>query len=95
MESPGLHAPGSRRLGVGAAVNGQVRAGDVGGLRPGDEGDERGDLVNMPVTLERGVGDLRRGPIARGGIQIGIDGARLDIVDRDAACCRLRAPDPA
>jgi hypothetical protein len=72
-------------LRVRPTINGQVRAGDVGGFGTCDEGYQGGDFVNVPVTIERCVGLLGRCPITRGGIQIGVDGARLNVVDRDAA----------
>jgi hypothetical protein len=56
------------RLGVGAAVHGQIGAGDVRGLWAGDERHQRRDLVHTPEPAERGVGLLRCGPIARRGI---------------------------
>ena len=43
-------APG-RRLRVGTAVDGEVGAGDVGGLCAGDEGDEGGDFIDVAVAL--------------------------------------------
>ena len=70
--------------GVRAAVDGQVCTGDVRRLRTGHERYQRGDLVNLSVAVERCVGNLGRGPIARGGIQIRVDRTRLDTVDRDA-----------
>jgi len=70
--------------GVGAAIDCQVRAGDVGGFRARDECDQRGDFLDSPIAVERGGGDLRRGPIAGGGVQIRVDGAGLDVIDGDA-----------
>src|SRR2546430_5870916 len=57
----------------------------VRGLRTGDERHQRGDLINMPIAVERCDGLLRRRPIARGGIQIRVDRTRLNVVDRDTA----------
>ena len=42
--------------GVGAAIDGQIRSGDVRRLRASDERHQRGNIVNMPVTVERRVG---------------------------------------
>ena len=75
----------SNHLGVGAAVDGEIGAGDVGGFGAGDEGDQGGDLFHCAVALEGGVGVLRRGPVAGGGIEVGVDRAGLDVVDGDAA----------
>jgi hypothetical protein len=72
------------RSGIGATVDGQARARDVGGFRPGHERHQRSNLIHMPIAFERCVGDLGCCPIARRGIQIRIDGTRLNIVDRDA-----------
>jgi hypothetical protein len=57
-----------RRSGVCAAVDGQIRPGDVGRFRAGHERYQRGDFVNRSVAVEGGIGFLGRGPIARGGI---------------------------
>ncbi len=72
------------RSGIGAAIDGETRARDVGRFWPGDERHQRGDFIHMPVAFERREGDLWRCPIACGGVQIGIDGARLNIIDRNA-----------
>ena len=71
-------------LGVHAAIDCQVRAGDVRRFRSGDECHHRGDLVNSAIAVECRGGLLRDRPIARGGIQISFDRTRLDVVDRDA-----------
>jgi hypothetical protein len=63
--------------GVGAAVDGEIGTGHVGGLGAGDEGDQGGDFVNGSVAAEGGGGLLRDGPIADGGIQLGVNGAGL------------------
>ena len=76
-------------LGVGAAVDGQVGAGDIRRLRPGDESHQRGDFVNLPVAVKRCGGVLGRCPIAGGGIQIRVDRTRLNVVDSDAAFSHL------
>src|SRR5271155_2661402 len=76
---------GVLRSGVCAAVDGEVGAGDGGGFGAGEEGDEGGDFVHGAVAFEGGVGDLGGGPIAGGGVEVGVDGAGLDVVDGDAA----------
>src|SRR6202043_1052290 len=76
--------PRRRWSGVCATVAGQIRTGDVRGLRTSHERYQRGAFVNRSVAVERCIGLLGRGPIARGGIQIRVDRTRLDIVDRDA-----------
>src|ERR1700674_2555274 len=76
------------QLGVHAAINCQVRAGDVRRFRTGDERHHRGDLINMPIAVERCGGLLRYRPIAGGGIQIRVDRTWLDVVD-----CDTPAPD--
>ena len=44
-------------LGIGSgihpAINGEIRAGNVRGLRTGDERHQGGDLINMAVAVER------------------------------------------
>ncbi len=54
-------------LSVRSAINGKVCSGDVGGLRTGDERYQRGNLIDMSVTIERRDCLLRCCPIARGG----------------------------
>jgi hypothetical protein len=71
-------------VGVNSAINGQIRIGDVRRFRTGDEGHHCGDLLNVPIAVERCGGLLRYRPITRGGIQICIDRTRLHVVDRDA-----------
>src|SRR5947209_7196815 len=39
--------------GIHPAINGEIRAGNVRGLRTGDERHQRGDLINMAVAVER------------------------------------------
>src|SRR3989442_14626260 len=39
--------------GIHPAVDGEIRAGNVRGLRTGDERHQRGDLINMPIAVER------------------------------------------
>src|SRR5262249_38824698 len=70
--------------GVHSPIHGKVRPGDVRRLRTGDERHQRSDLINVPVAVECRGGLLRYRPIARGGIQIRVDRARLHVVDRDA-----------
>jgi hypothetical protein len=71
--------------GVGPAIHRQIRTRDVRGLGTGNKRNQRGDLINMPLAVERCDGLLRHCPIARGRIQIRVDRTRLDIVDRNAA----------
>ena len=54
--------------GIRSAINGQIRPGDVGRLRTGDERHQRGDLVDATVAVERCGSFLRRRPIACGWI---------------------------
>jgi hypothetical protein len=54
--------------GVRATVDGQIRTGDVRRFRTGHERYQRGDFVNRSVAVERCIGLLGRGPIARSGI---------------------------
>jgi hypothetical protein len=58
----------SRWSGVRATVDGQIRTGDVRRFRTGHERYQRGDFVNRSVAVERCIGLLGCGPIARGGI---------------------------
>jgi|HubBroStandDraft_2_1064218.scaffolds.fasta_scaffold84480_3 hypothetical protein len=55
-------------LSVRAAVNGQVRTGNVCRFRTSDERDQRGNFVDSPIPAESGIRFLRCRPIARGGI---------------------------
>src|ERR1700751_4362719 len=71
--------------GVGATVDGEIGAGDVGRLGAGDERYQCGNLVDSAVAFERCDGYLRGCPVARGGIEVRVDGAGLDVVDGDAA----------
>src|SRR5580704_3103724 len=71
--------------GVGSAVDGEVGTGNVGRFRSGDERHEGGDLVNGAVALQRCESDLGLGPIACGGVEVGVDWAGLYVVDGDAA----------
>src|ERR1700720_1339422 len=71
--------------GIHSAIHGQIRAGNVRGLRTGDKRHHRGDLLHTPVTIKRCGGLLRHSPITRGGIQFRVDWSRLHVVDRDAA----------
>ncbi len=45
----------------------------------------------MAVTLERGGGELRLGPFLVGRVEVGVDGSRLNVVDRDAPGAYPRA----
>src|ERR1700677_1030864 len=71
--------------GVGSTVDGEIGPGDVGRLGTGDEGYQCGNLVCCAVAFERCDGYLGGCPIACGGIEVRVDGARLYVVDRDAA----------
>ena len=50
---------------------------------PATNATKRGDLINMPIAVERCGGLLRHRPIARRGNQIRVDRTWLDVVDRD------------
>src|SRR5207302_7914159 len=41
------------------------------------------DLVGVSIPIERNGRLLASGPLARGGVQVGVDGPRLDVVERD------------
>jgi len=47
---------------------------------PGDERHQRGDLINMPIAVERCGRLLRHRPISGRGIQVRVDRTRLDVV---------------
>lgn len=68
----------------------KLAPGDVTRFRSGNECDERGDLFHVAVTLQGRVGDLGRRPITGWWVEIGVDGARLEVVDGDAAPGRLQ-----
>jgi len=70
--------------GIHSTIHGQIRPGNVRGLRTGDERDHRGDLLSAAVAVKCSGGLLRHRPIASSGIQIRIDRTRLDVVDRNA-----------
>src|SRR5882762_11558139 len=70
--------------GVHSTIDGKVRSRDVGGFRTREKRCHCGDLLNMPIAIERGGGLLGYRPITRSGIQIRVDRTRLDVVDRDA-----------
>src|SRR5260221_14401032 len=57
-----------RWSGVRAAVDSQIRTGDVRRLRTSHERYQRGNFVNRSVAVQRCSGLLGCGPIARGGI---------------------------
>jgi hypothetical protein len=67
-----------------SAIFRKIRPGYVRGLRTGDKRHQSGDLINVPIAVERGEGLLRYRPLARGGIQIRIDWTWLHVVDSDA-----------
>src|ERR1700758_5090256 len=70
--------------GIHSAIHGKVRSGDVGGFRTREKRCHCGNLLNMPIAVERSGGLLRYRPITRSGIQLCVDRAWLDVVDRDA-----------
>ena len=78
-----------RRSSVRSAINGQVRPGDVGSIWTCDKCDQRRDFVDMPIAAQCRSGDLRRRPVTGSWIQIGVDGARLDIIDGNAPLSHL------
>src|ERR1700751_1378394 len=67
--------------GIHSAIHGEIRPGNVRGLRTGDKRHQRGDLIDAAKAVECCGGLLRYRPIARGGIQIGVDRTRLHVVD--------------
>ena len=71
-------------LGICTAINRQVRSGNVGRLWACDKGYQCCNLFHLTITVQCRHGFLRRRPIAGSGIKIGIDGAGLDVVHRDA-----------
>src|SRR5579864_1416191 len=70
--------------GIHSAIHGKIRSRDVGGFRTREKRRHCGDLLNMPIAIERGGGLLRYRPITRSGIQLRVDRTWLDVVDRDA-----------
>src|SRR5258705_7994625 len=80
---------GAGQLGVRTSINSQVRTSDVRGLGACDERHQRRDFVHAAVPVERRNGLLRNRPFARGRIEFGVDRARLDVVDGDAAVSDL------
>src|SRR4030095_8316674 len=69
--------------GIHPAINGEIRAGNVRGLWTGDERHQGGDLINMPIAVERGGAFRSHRPLARRGIQIRVDRTWLDVIDCD------------
>src|SRR5467141_965064 len=84
-----LHRRFDLRSGVDAAIDRQVGAVDERRLRTGDKGDKRRDLVGASIPAKRNGRLLACGPLAGGGVQIGVNGTRLNVVDRDAARSQL------
>src|SRR5437867_11006443 len=66
--------------GIHPAINGEIRAGNVRGLRTGDERHQRGDLINMPIAVERCGGLLRHRPSARAGFKTVADGPGRELM---------------
>ncbi len=93
--APWAYTPGATRSGVCTTVDSQVRARDVGGFRSGDERYHRGDVIDMPVALQRRAGNLRLRPFAGSGIELRIGGTGLNIVDGDCPASQPLAPVPA
>src|SRR5438128_5177486 len=74
------------------AIDGKIRPGDVRGLRTGDERHQRGDLIDMPITVERCGGLLRHRPIALRGIHGSLRGRVGDQPGHDDMLAHGRAP---
>src|SRR5690606_17439604 len=65
-----------------ATVNDDARAGDVRGLRRGEEGDDGGALLRLPDAPKGGErADARQGLRRRAPPRLGQDGARQDCVN--------------
>src|SRR6202023_3437503 len=85
VEWPGSGQPSrppsimARLDGRAAAVSGQDRAGDVAGLRRGEEADQPGDLLRAGGAAHRGGGTEGGG--ALGNRTVGVDRAGRDRVD--------------
>src|SRR5438132_116919 len=75
--------------GIHSAIHGKIRPSDIGRLRTSDKRDHGSDLINATEAVECGGGLLWHCPLARGGIQLRVDRARLHIVNRDAPAPEL------
>src|SRR5438270_2590629 len=67
-----------------ASIGEQARAGDVAGFGAGKVSDEAGDLVGIAIALEGCYGNKCLREVAVRRIHVGINRARLDIIDRDS-----------
>src|ERR1700726_27394 len=74
---------------IRSAIHSKTGPSDVGRLRPGDKRDQRSDLVDGAVAIQRSVCLLRGCPFAGSGIQICVDRTRLNVVDCDAPAPEL------
>lgn len=72
-----------------AAVDGQACTGNEARTWAGQVGHEVRGLVGMRVALQRDVFPCLLREFARGGVHVGICGAGLDVVDRDAAWTQI------
>src|SRR3989442_10929368 len=66
------------------SIGEQARTGNVAGFGAGEIRYEAGDLVCVTITLKGRDGNKRLGEVAAGGIRIGINRARLNVVNRDS-----------
>src|SRR5712692_5587654 len=66
------------------SIGEQARSGNVAGFGAGEIRYEAGDLVCITITLKGCNGNQRLGEVAVGGIRIGINRARLNVVNRDS-----------
>src|SRR5712664_3172799 len=66
------------------SIGEQVRSGDAASSGAGQIRYEAGDLVCITITLKGCNGNKRLGEVAVGGIRIGINRARLNVVNRDS-----------
>src|SRR5229473_7991779 len=66
------------------SIGQQARTGNVAGFGAGEIRYEAGDLVCITITLKGCNGNQRLGEVAVGGIRIGINRARLNVVNRDS-----------
>jgi hypothetical protein len=79
----------------GSAVDGYLRAGDVGRVVAEEEGDDRRHLAGLARASERGVADGGLAErLGRAAGHVGVDEAGVDDVDPDAARAELEAGRP-
>src|SRR5882724_4918983 len=62
----------------------QARTGNVAGFGAGEKRYEAGDLIYIAITLKGCDGNQRLGEVAVGGIHVGVNRARLNVVNRDS-----------